>query len=861
MVRGTIEGGFMLKVPCFRPSFRVERVAPDQVFLMSERDRFFLKGALYYTLAPLLTGTHSSDAIVAALPQETPLNLYYALMQLEQKGYLVEAQPAEIQPAKTAAPPTTAPTKAATPSDSPKPAAIKLFVSLNASASVKAGLHRLALQLEQALSQSTETASPETTSPATDSSPTASSKTDSPPIAIVLTDDYLHPGLADYNATALNTGQSWLLAKPLGEEMWLGPCFVPQQTACWECLAQRLRGNRPMEQWLDSLGERECIQQAQPATDEDSLAIAQQQILDILHGNRYDSLQKQLITRVVSPGGGDRVRSDGDGTVQPQEQLHPLTPRPQCIACGDGKRLRSPQVLTALPEPIQLQSCPKTFTADGGHRSQTPEATLVQLAAQVSPISGVVRELRAVAVDGSTVDEAVLDPGEPELEQSASDDQTLARALLQTYITAHDSGEVARDLEALKLNLQGRSAGKGKTRTQAKVSGICEAIERYSGIFQGDEPRRRGSYDGLRDQGVTVIHPNEVMRFSSAQYINRDDWNASQSDMRHYVPQPFDPNAEIEWSPLWSLTEQRFKYLPTAQCYYGYATPFCKANSNGCAAGNTREEAILQGFLELVERDAVAIWWGNQAQRPGIELESFADPYFMALQDHYFEAYGRTLYLLDLTHDLGIPVVVAVSHLIDADTAADGRPDQKILCGFGAHFEGEIAISRALTEVNQLLTGSIDPTNRTGSSPAGTPARPPRSQPPVAPRLLSERLATPYDLDTYQIYLSLVDQPHLMANPMLTPITAETLPAVRRSDLLEDVQACMDIVQKAGMEMLVLDQTRPDIGLPVVRVVVPGMRHFWRRLAPGRLYDVPIEQQWFLNPRWEERQNPLPFPF
>jgi ribosomal protein S12 methylthiotransferase accessory factor len=43
------------------------------------------------------------------------------------------------------------------------------------------------------------------------------------------------------------------------------------------------------------------------------------------------------------------------------------------------------------------------------------------------------------------------------------------------------------------------------------------------------------------------------------------------------------------------------------------------------------------------------------------------------------------------------------------------------------------------------------------------------------------------------------------------------------------------------MEVLVLDQTRPDIGLPVARVIVPGMRPFWARLAPGRLYDVPVE--------------------
>jgi oxazoline/thiazoline synthase len=47
-------------------------------------------------------------------------------------------------------------------------------------------------------------------------------------------------------------------------------------------------------------------------------------------------------------------------------------------------------------------------------------------------------------------------------------------------------------------------------------------------------------------------------------------------------------------------------------------------------------------------------------------------------------------------------------------------------------------------------------------------------------------------------------------------------------------------LEALGMEVLVLDQTRPDIGLPVVKVIVPGMRHFWARLAPGRLFDVPV---------------------
>jgi ribosomal protein S12 methylthiotransferase accessory factor len=43
----------------------------------------------------------------------------------------------------------------------------------------------------------------------------------------------------------------------------------------------------------------------------------------------------------------------------------------------------------------------------------------------------------------------------------------------------------------------------------------------------------------------------------------------------------------------------------------------------------------------------------------------------------------------------------------------------------------------------------------------------------------------------------------------------------------------------------------------VARVVVPGLRHFWRRLAPGRLYDVPVELGWLATPLTEDQLNPV----
>jgi ribosomal protein S12 methylthiotransferase accessory factor len=77
-------------------------------------------------------------------------------------------------------------------------------------------------------------------------------------------------------------------------------------------------------------------------------------------------------------------------------------------------------------------------------------------------------------------------------------------------------------------------------------------------------------------------------------------------------------------------------------------------------------------------------------------------------------------------------------------------------------------------------------------------------------------------------------------------------------DLRDDVMTCVKIAEKQGMETLVLDQTRPDIGLNVVKVFVPGMRHFWQRLGAGRLYDVPVKLGWLPEPLQEHQLNPIP---
>jgi ribosomal protein S12 methylthiotransferase accessory factor len=76
-------------------------------------------------------------------------------------------------------------------------------------------------------------------------------------------------------------------------------------------------------------------------------------------------------------------------------------------------------------------------------------------------------------------------------------------------------------------------------------------------------------------------------------------------------------------------------------------------------------------------------------------------------------------------------------------------------------------------------------------------------------------------------------------------------------DLRDGVLLCVERARRAGLETLVVKRSRPDVELSTVKVVVPGLRHFWPRYAPGRLYDVPVRLGWQSRPRAERELNPV----
>jgi oxazoline/thiazoline synthase len=594
-------------------------------------------------------------------------------------------------------------------------------------------------------------------------------------LTVTLVNDYLEERLAELNQRHLVDQTPWLLVQTSGIFPLVGPVFRPGKSPCWSCLAERMKRNREVKAFIDR--KRPSRVAASPLARESfgqsGIQLAAFEIAKAIATNFCTNLSDHIISLDLL---GSTIMK------------HYVAPRPQCPTCG-RKELRDPR---RAPTPIQLSTGGKLVITSGGYRSVSPSTTVTRFRKHVSPLTGVVSRLERIQAD---------------------------LPLNTNYFATHNYAPRPETVGELKAGLSGGSFGKGSTAEQGEASALMEAIERYSGSFQGDEIRMTRQFTDFPTGDA--IHPNDVTLFSEAQYA-RDPTLTNSLTEAPTMLIPFDQSATIEWSPVWSLRDKRFKYLPTSLLYFFYKGPSWQqvppADSNGCAAGNTLEEAIVQGFLELVERDSYAIWWYNRLQRPELDLSQFHDPYVRDLQVQFAET-GRRLWVLDVTSNLGIPSFVAITHWM-----ADSHG--QIEFGSGAHFDGRIAMLRALTELNQFL--SIG--------------------------LVGCRSAEKLWSQTGPSELRLEEHPYLTPSGTVRPDFGSNF---GRLDSLEQVMTCVRVAKQAGLDFLVLDQTRPDIEVPVVRVIVPGLRHFYRRFAPGRLYEVPIKLGLRDRPILEDELNPL----
>ena len=730
----------------FAPNFTAYVLPHDVVCLYSEDRKFFLHGALYCALASAIgERARSVGELLRELEADFPPDkIHEAIKRLLDRRYVVFASPSSTGVLAA---------YWASLGLSPEAAARNLqkcrirlqSIEVEGAAELDSALRELGVRIVKS----------------------------SPDLTVTLVSDYLDQRLAELNQQHLSDSTPWLLVQPSGIFPLIGPIFSPEKSACWTCLADRMRRNREVKAFLNR-------GQARPITVS---PLARQTF-----GQSAIHLAAAEIGKAIATDFRTELRDHIISLDLPGLTVvkHYVAARPQCPSCGQAKLRHAGRA----PQPIELAEGTKLVMTSGGYRTVAPRATVARFRKHVSPLTGVVSRLERIEAD---------------------------LPLNTNYFAVHNFSAPAKTVHELRAGLGGGSFGKGSTAEQGEASALMEAIERYCGIFQGDEIRKKGRFTDFAPG--EAIHPNDVLLFSDAQYQERQ---APGHDAHATPPTsaPFDPASKIDWSPVWSLRDKRFKYLPTSLLYFFYQGPGAiNTDSNGCAAGNTLEEAIVQGFLELVERDAYAIWWYNRSQRAQVDLNHLNNSYIRDLQTQLADA-GRKLWVLDVTSDLGIPTFVAILHWMQ-------NSQENIEFGSGAHFDPRIAALRALTELNQFLSiglmggGSGEKSSLDGVTP-----------------------------------LRLQDHPFLI--PAASPaVQWEPDEKFARLGTREQVIACMQLAQNKDLDFLVLDQTRPDVGVPVVRVVVPGLRHFYRRFAPGRLYDVPIKLGLRAAPLTESELNPL----
>ncbi|PWI45350.1 TOMM precursor leader peptide-binding protein [Streptomyces sp. ICBB 8177] len=747
----------------FRPHLRVEQVPGEAVYVLSDQRVTALHGEQIARLAPLLDGTRCLQEVIADASGVLSAQQIARLIARLTEAGLVSARPNASLACEAAA-------------EHAYWEAAGLDGTDATTARATSSVHAMSVggTALTSLQQSLAAAGLRTPPPRL---------ADNADLTVVLCDDYLNPELKEIDAAHRAAGRPWLPVTIDGTHLWVGPFFGLAERACWACLADRLWRGRQVEahvqRCLDRDGPLPRTAFGLPATRQAGLQLAALEAAKWLAGHRHPGQHQLWCLDSLTLQGGH----------------HPVQRRPQCEVCGD------PGLVAArVTAPVVLGSRLKNDTAGGGHRALTPAQLTEAYGHLLDPVTGLVKEIRR-------------DQRGPEF--------------LNSFHAGLNPVADPRGIGAVRACLRSTSGGKGTTPEQARTGALAEALERHSGYFQGDEPVVRGSYRALADR---AIHPDAVQLYDERQFAGRERWNAEHAPASQ-VCDPFDEEAAIDWTPVWSLTEGRHKLLPTAFLYYNVPQPrgaaYCMGHSNGNAAGGSLEDAVLQGFLELVERDAVALWWYNRTRQPGVDLDAFADEWNTELR-RVHASLLREVWALDLTSDFGIPVFAAVSRRVD-------KPAQDIMFGFGAHFDPRIALRRALTELNQLLPNVL----QAQADGTGYGVRDPRV-------LEWMREAT------------INNQPYAVPDPALPATRPDDHPYTPGADLRDDISAAQRLLTERGLELLVLDQTRPDVGLPVVKVVVPGLRPHWPRFAPGRLFDVPVALGRLTRPTRYEDLNPVP---
>ena len=278
-----------------------------------------------------------------------------------------------------------------------------------------------------------------------------------------------------------------------------------------------------------------------------------------------------------------------------------------------------------------------------------------------------------------------------------------------------------------------------------------------------------------------------------------------------FVAHRIRPDAELSWHRATRLSDGCEILLPADLCLRRPSArqevkpPF--PLSTGSAAGKSWEAAALHGLLELIERDAASLWWqgGNQGRSipPGDEAEIVAETLLAQLRQG---ASARRSWLLDITTDIGVPCIAAVSSMADGFGFAFGLAARPTL---------KAAARSAVLEMCQgeLAHALVDAKLR-GRGEAALNAK----------DRIHRRRAT---------LLNAAQCPLLQPQP--EPARHLDIAATEPAAVLRLI---VGRLAQLGIEAFGLDLTRPQFGIPVARVIAPRLQALPSEITTPRLADM-----------------------
>ena len=382
---------------------------------------------------------------------------------------------------------------------------------------------------------------------------------------------------------------------------------------------------------------------------------------------------------------------------------------------------------------IVLKKCPKVYILET-HRSKTPDSTL-QFIERIKETVGMMSFRNATEVDRIGIQVFTCDRIRPDGSK-----------------TSH--------------------TGKGVSPIQAQVSITMEAIERYCSEFKDEylDKLVRGSYNQLKPK-FNLLDPRSMILSGLSEY---------------------DSDREIHWVWGCDLSKEEEILVPACAVYHPFHEDkilIMNTHTNGIAAGNTMEEAVIHGLAEVVERDAWSIAQYTQHFHDAIFIEDDRENDFIIGIFEKFEKAGIEIVAKDLTTDVGIPVVAAFSRDLQHRT-------METIDGLGAHLDPKVATVRALLEIATTRALFIQKYGLEGMCE-------------TAPLYLRQG-----EDENFRFYA--YNQKGI-----------KDLEVGYSSDIYDDIQSMISKLRARGLERVIaVNLTRSDVDIPTVRMIVPGMETF-----------------------------------